>query len=175
MPTVDHNWPVLEPASPLLHRWVLPDTDRHLIMRNGSAGFLLADNALWFHQEIERLDLGVWDDWGYAYRVIRDDDDWSRHAAGIAEDLNATRHPLGVATLQTFTPAQADRIRKRLDRRYHGAIRWGGDYVNRPDAMHFEIDAPLAFCEQVARRLLDTPRGRTILKANPGQRAVILS
>ena len=65
-------------------------------------------------------------------------------------------------------------IRRRLNL-YHGAIRWGGDYQNRRDSMHFEINAPLARCEQVARRLLDSPRGKRLLAANPGQKEVILS
>lgn len=175
MPTSQNGWPVLEPGSRLLHRWVIPGTGRHLILRNGSAGFLLAEHALWFHQEIERLDLGQWDDWGYAYRDIRGDDDWSNHASGTAEDLNATRHPLGVATRRTFTQAQIDRIHRRLARRYRGAIRWGGDYVNRPDAMHFELVKDLEFCERLARVLMLTPRGQKLLATNVGQRAVILS
>lgn len=176
MSTSQNGWPVLAPGSDLLHQWVVPDTDRHLILRHGSAGFLLADFALWFHEVVERLDLGVWDDWGYAHRAVRGYSlVWSNHASGTACDLNATRHPLDVPTLSTFTRAQADLINRRLSRRYRYAIAWGGSYVNRPDAMHFEINKHLEFCERVARDIMTTPRARRVLEANPGQRAVILS
>lgn len=174
-PHSQNHWPVLEQGSPLLHKWIIPATGRHLILRNGSAGFLLADLALWFHQRVERLDLGVWDDWGWAYRPIRDALVLSNHASGTAMDLNATRHPLGAAVLRTFTEEQATAIRRRLYRRYRDAIRWGGDYTQRVDAMHFELVQDLAFCERLARSLMDTPRGRQVLASNPGQRAVILS
>jgi hypothetical protein len=40
--------------------------------------------------------------------------------------------------------------------------------------MHFELDRDLETCERVARRLLDSPRGRRILRDNPDQRKVIL-
>ena len=172
--TSQNGWPVLAEHSPLLHKWVIPGTDRHLILREGSAGFLLAHFVLWFHEKIERLDQGTWDEWGYAYRPVRGFYVWSNHASGTAADLNATRHPLGLPTAQTFTPAQVEAIHRRL-RRYRGAIHWGGDYTSRPDAMHFELDKDLEACEAIARRLVRTPRGLRVLKANPGQRAVIRS
>ena len=168
------NWPVLVPGSALLHKWIIPDTGRHFVLRNGSAGFLLAHNALWFHEKVERLDLGQWDEWGYAYRKISGSDQWSNHARGTATDLNATRHPLGVATRRTFTTKQVNAIHGRLDF-YKGTIRWGGDYQSRPDGMHFEIVGDLAECERLARSLLNSPRGGRILKSNPSQKAVIRS
>lgn len=171
-----NGWPVLEPGSPLIHKWIVPGTGRHLALRNGSAGFLLVDLALWFHQEIERLDLGQWDEWGYAVRPIKGTADTiSNHGSGTAADLNATKHPYDVATLRTFTQDQIDRIHRRLQRRYRGAIRWGGDYTRHPDAMHFELVEQLQFVERLARSLMDTKRGKRVLDSNPGQRAVILS
>jgi hypothetical protein len=97
---------------------------------------------------------------------------YSRHAYGLAEDLNATDHPLGVD--HTFTAKEVATIHQLLER-YEGCIRWGGDYTGRKDAMHFEINTSLAHCEQVARKLADTKRGKLVLKANPGQRKVIFS
>ena len=184
MSTSVNGWPVLSSSTtgplPRLRRWVIPTpgepADRHLILRDGSAGFLLAHLALWFHEKVERLDVGVWDEWGYAYRPIRGGGSYSNHASGTAMDLNATRHPLGVATSKTFTPTQVKLIRARL-RFYGGRIDWGGDWTSRPDAMHFEL-APgttLAGVEKRARDLLDTGRGRRVLDANPGARAVITS
>lgn len=179
MSTSQNGWPVLTSsratgAHPRLRRWVIPGAGRHLYARDGSAGFLLALLALWFHERVERLDGGVWDEWGWAYRPIRGQSSgMSNHASGTAVDLNATVHPLGARG--TFARARDYlRIRARL-RWMGGVIRWGGDYAGRADEMHFEIVRPLARCERVARRLSSTPRGRRLLEANPGAREVIYS
>ena len=175
-----NGWQVLDhdttgPA-PRLRRWAIPGTGRHLILRDGSAGFVLVHLALWFHETIERLDLGVWDEWGWAPRPIRGSTTVSNHASGTAMDLNATRHPLGVPTASTFTTAQARRIRHRLRWLYQRRIRWGGDYTRRPDAMHFELhECTLRQAERLARRLMRTSRGRRVLAANPTAKEVILS
>lgn len=162
-------------ALPRLRRWYVPGAGRHIYLRDGAAGFLLIHLALWFHEKLERLDVGVWDDWGWAVRPVRGQTTgYSNHAGGVAEDLNATRHPIGVAVSRTFTPAQIRRIRWRL-RIYRGLIIWGGAWT-RPDGMHFELaPATLSRVERVARLLMLTPRGRRILKANPGAKEVITS
>jgi hypothetical protein len=87
-----------------------------------------------FHKEVERINEGQLDDWGYAFRDIRGATTLSNHASGTAIDLNATQHPLGAEN--TFTDEQARTIR-RLCRKY--GLRWGGDYRNRKDEMHFEV------------------------------------
>lgn len=179
MPTSQNGWPVLSGtvggAAPTLRKWIVPGTKRHFIARDGSAGFLLVHLALWWHETIEKIDTGVWDEWGYAYRPIRGQSSgFSNHASGTALDINATQHPLGVSTSRTFSADEIAKIHARL-RLYSGCIRWGGDYSSRPDAMHVEINAPLATCEKKARALLDSPRGKRILEANPGAKAVILS
>ncbi len=66
------------------------------------------------------------------------------------------------------------KIRMRL-KMYRNCIRWGGDYRGRKDEMHFEINRSLEACEFLAKRLMKTKRGKRILAANPGQKAVILS
>lgn len=175
MNTAQNGWPVLKPDSPKLHTWLEPDSGLRIRLRNGSAGFLLIFVLSWFHRKVERVNEGQLDDWGYAYRPVRAGADWSNHAGGCAIDVNATQHPLGVPTLKTFTPAQAARIRRKLRVTFLGLIRWGGDYRVRPDAMHFEIVGRLSACERLARILMRTPRGKRILKANPGQRLVIKS
>lgn len=165
----------LAPSSRLLYTWKVPGTGRdpvELRLRQGSKGFLLVHNAMWFDEEIERLDVDrIRDDWGYAPRPP------SNHGAGEATDLNATRHPFHVPTRRTFTDRQIASIRKHLQL-YDGCVDWGGDWRD-PDGMHFEI-APghdLADCERVARRLVasNARRVQRILKANPGQKKVILS
>lgn len=166
-----NGWPTIGPD--MLHTWRIPGTGRydvHLPLRHGSAGFLLAHNAMWFDEVCERLDVAkIRDDWGYANRPP------SNHASGTATDLNATRHPHHVPITRTFTPTQVAAIRRHL-KIYKGCVDWGGDWRD-PDGMHFEI-APgtsLAKCERVARAMLNARRSTAILRANPGQRKVILS
>lgn len=101
-----------------------------------------------FHKEIERINEGQLDDWGYAYRDIRGASTLSNHASGTAIDLNATQHPLGAEN--TFTDEQARTIR-RLCRKY--GLRWGGDYRNRKDEMHFEIAMNAAQVANLIRTL----------------------
>lgn len=175
MATSQNGYPaILSASSPHLHKWLVPGTNRYFTIREGSTGFLLAITALYFHEKVERLDLGVWDEWGWAYRPVRGSTVLSNHSSGTAVDLNATKHPLGVEAKATFTKAQRVAIHDWLDR-LDGTVRWGGDYSGRPDGMHFEIDEPLVACEVVAQRFITAPRGQRVLAANPGQQAVIES
>lgn len=172
MSTSQNGWPALGYGSPQLHTWLLPDGTK-LRLRHGSAGFVLMHKALWFDAKIEDLLEPLLDDWGHAFRPVRGySATLSNHASGTAMDLNATDHPLGVD--HTFSDAEVVAIHKRLHF-YDGVIRWGGDYSARKDAMHFELNADLRDVESVARDLMDSPRGKVILKLNPTQRAVILS
>jgi len=97
---------------------------------------LLITFAAEFHAHIEPIDVGTLDDWGYAFRNIRGSaDKLSNHSSGTAIDLNAPKHPLGQSG--TFNPMQIVLI-QALCKKY--GLRWGGDYKNRKDEMHFEID-----------------------------------
>lgn len=158
---------------PRLRVWRIPGADRTLTLRDGSTGFLLIHLAMWFDKKVEDIDAGIWDEWGYAYRPVRGFAALSNHASGTAMDLNATQHPLGED--ETFSKAEERLILDRVEHFYGGCIRWGGEYRGRKDEMHFEIDRGIGACERKARALLDTPRGRKILAANPGARKVILS
>lgn len=138
-------------------QWLIPGTTRKVRLRKGSPGALLVDLAAWFDKHIESVDGGSLDDWGYAEREIRGGTALSNHASGTALDLNAPRHPLGARN--TFTDAQEKAIRARL-KVYEGCIRWGGDYQNRADEMHFEIVEDVATCDRVLRKLSITiPKG----------------
>lgn len=99
--------------------------------------------------EVEKLEGKTLDDWGYAYRAIRGQEDagnLSNHASGTAVDLNASKHPLGKRA--TFTDEQEITIRA-LTAKY--GLRWGGDYKNRADEMHFEINlSPLGVKAKIA-------------------------
>jgi hypothetical protein len=89
-----------------------------------------------FNELIEPLDGGQLDDWGYAFRMVRGSTDrLSNHASATAIDLNATKHVLG--KIGTF-PAEKVPMIRALAKKY--GLFWGGDYKNRPDEMHFEIN-----------------------------------
>lgn len=174
MPNSQNGWPALAAGSSKLYKWVVPGTDRHFMLRNGSAGFLLCHLILWYHERVHKLNEkgSVWDEWAWAYRPVRGSNTVvSNHASGTAVDLNATKYPLGTRLMAAWRRA---RIRARLTL-YVGCLRWGGDYSGRKDEMHFEINRSLSICEKRARRLMNTPRGKRILAANPTQRKVILS
>ena len=101
---------------------------------------LLIGFAAEFHKVIEPIDEGPLDDWGYCFRNIRGaTDKLSNHSSGTAIDLNAPKHPLG--KVGTF-PAESVPMIRALAKKY--GLRWGGDYVNRKDEMHFEINLPPA-------------------------------
>lgn len=175
MATSQNGWPALPDGDRRLYVWTVPTKhgDIRIRLRNGSAGFVLCHLLLWFAEVVERITGGVLDDWGWAWRPVRGQSTGlSNHAAGCAFDVNALRHILGHRG--TFARWQQIRIRARL-LWLRGVVRWGGNYRTRVDEMHFEIVKPLGDCERLARLLMKTPRGRRILRANPSQRAVILS
>lgn len=176
MATSQNGWPALAADSPRLYTWIIPARTGEVTLRirNGSAGFIIAHWVLWWAEVIEPVAGKLLDDWGWAWRPVRGQTTGlTNHASGTAADVNATRWPLGT----THMPARmVRRIRLRIRRAlYAGCLRWGGDYHGRKDQMHTEIVRDLAACERTARRLMRTRRGRRLLAANPGQRAVILS
>ena len=110
-------------------------TDRKLKCAE-SVGPLLAAFASEFHELIEPIDEGTFDDWGYCYRMVRGDaTKLSNHSSGTAIDLNATHHALG--KVGTF-PAEKVPMIRALAKKY--GLKWGGDYKNRKDEMHFEVE-----------------------------------
>lgn len=180
MSTSQNGWPAIgASSSPLLYTWLLPVAPRpedyvKLRMHRGSAGFCLAHCAMRWDGMIEPIDGGIVDDWGWAFRPVRGyTTTLSNHASGTAMDLNATKHPLGRETFDAKDAATMHRILKAYD----GVLRWGGDYHTRLDEMHVEIDdgIEMADVERVAKKLMNTPRGKRLLAANPTQKAVILS
>jgi hypothetical protein len=156
------------PAPPRTFRkWIVPGAGRHFTLTDGPAGFILVHLALWFHQRVERLNAAgsPWDEWAYAFRVVRAGQTLSNHASGTAIDVNATRHPLGVRGTMGAAVTYV-RIRARLAF-YRGCIRWGGDYTIRADEMHYEVNKGYRPVRRLAARLARTPRGVRILEANP--------
>ena len=136
MPETSANgWPAsADPDEIDIIRRRVPGTDLKLRVAKPVAPLLLAFAAD-FHKQVEQINEGALDDWGYCYRKIRCSNTViSNHASGTAIDLNATQHPFGAEN--TFTKEQSNTIR-RLCRKY--GLRWGGDYSNRKDEMHVEI------------------------------------
>ena len=128
-----------DPAEIKIKSYPVRGTDRKLRCAE-SVGPLLAAFASEFHELIEPIDEGTFDDWGYAYRMVRGTTDkLSNHSSGTAIDLNATRHALG--KVGTF-PAEKVPMIRALAKKY--GLKWGGDYVNRKDEMHFEVEVSAA-------------------------------
>lgn len=173
-----NGYPVLE--SHETFRWDLPLRDgakRHLVLKPGDAGFVLACFAVWYHEKVEKINEGIWDEWGWASRPIRGSSVISNHASGTAIDLNATKHPLGVRGTLKFWLSKGtrkelaeQRINRVLDGIYMNSVRGGYSYTTRVDAMHYEINKPFTVVSVVAARLRKTTRGQRVLKANPGYR-----
>ena len=125
-----------DPAAIDIKSYLVRGTDRKLKCAE-SVGPLLAAFAAEFHELIEPIDEGTFDDWGYAYRMVRGNPTkLSCHSSGTAIDLNATKHPLGKAG--TFPIEKIPMIRA-LAKKY--GLKWGGDFKTRPDDMHFEVEA----------------------------------
>lgn len=70
--------------------------------------------------------------WGYNCRAIRGSDRPSNHSWGLAVDINAPTNPMG-STLITDMPGWMPDLWNAY------GFRWGGDYISRPDAMHYEF------------------------------------
>lgn len=123
-----------DPAEIGIKSYLVKGTDRKLRCAE-SVGPLLAAFAAEFHELIEPIDEGTFDDWAYAYRMVRaDPTKLSCHASGTAIDLNATKHPLG--KVGTFPTEKVPMI-QALANKY--GLKWGGDFKSRKDEMHFEI------------------------------------
>lgn len=124
-----------DPDEIKIKSYAVAGTDRKLKCA-ASVGPLIAAFAAEFHTLIEPIDEGTYDDWGYAFRMVRGTTDkLSCHSSGTAIDLNATKHALG--KVGTFQAEKVPMIRA-LAKKY--GLKWGGDYVNRKDEMHFEIE-----------------------------------
>lgn len=166
MATSQNGWPA-PPAR--TRKTIIPGTGRHFVLADGPVALILAHLALWYHETIEPIGVGIWDDWGFAFRPIRgDESNLSNHASGTALDLNATLHGLGGRRTGVFAAAWAwAKIRARLAF-YRGVVRWGGFYTGRADEMHWEINRGRAAVHRLAFRLLETPRGKRVCAANPG-------
>ncbi len=137
-----------DPAEINIKSYPVKGTDRKLRCAE-SVGPLLAAFAAEFHELIEPIDEGTFDDWGYAYRMVRGNPTkLSCHSSGTAIDLNATKHPLG--KYDTFAAEKVPMIRA-LAKKY--GLKWGGDFKTRPDDMHFEVEISTIKAKQLITKL----------------------
>ena len=115
------------------------------------APLLVALAADW-HKLVEPIDAGTLDTWGYAFRPIRGQTETlSNHSSATAIDFSANAHPLGQRN--TFTNEQEVIIRQIVAK--YGC-KWGGDYKNRADEMHVEINlTPKEVIERITALGLD--------------------
>lgn len=149
MASSQNGWPASdEPRTIGVESFAIPGTALRIRCTKKVAP-LFINFCAEFNEKVEPLEGGGLDDWGYAYRAIRGQEDagnLSNHASGTAVDLNARSHPLGKRN--TFTNEQEATIRS-LAKKY--GLRWGGDYKNRADEMHFEITlTPMQVKERIA-------------------------
>lgn len=146
-----NGWPVYRSSKGLAPlRWI---TGR---VKPGNVYTILGYLGKRFNDEVEKITPSH--SWGYAYRPVRGQvSGFSNHASATAVDFNAPRHPLG--RRGTFNRTQETRIHEIL-RDLDSVVRWGGDYQNRADEMHFEINDTSAAVAAVARKI----RKDTIVK-----------
>lgn len=149
MASSQNGWPASdEPRTIGVEAYAIPGTKIKIRCAKKVAP-LIINFCAEFNEKVEKLEGGALDDWGYSYRAIRGQEDagnLSNHASGTAVDLNATKHPLGKRN--TFSDTQEITIRS-LAKKY--GLRWGGDYKNRADEMHFEIAlTPVQVKERIA-------------------------
>lgn len=132
----NNEWPASNDRNEIdIKSYEVPGTKVKLACAEGAAPLLIGF-ASEFHKLIEPIDEGTLDDWGYCFRMVRGSTDkLSNHSSGTAIDVNASRHPLG--KVGTF-PAEKVPMIRALAKKY--GLKWGGDYVNRKDEMHFEIN-----------------------------------
>lgn len=132
-----------------------------LRVRQGSVAVVFKWLAEQFNSRVEPLQ---WPGcWGYAERPIQGSVELSNHASGTAVDFNAPDHPL--TRRGTFTFDQVIEINLIL-KEAGGVIRWGGNYHNRADEMHFEIDQPIDVVNNLATLIiLAQKKGITLSEA----------
>lgn len=150
-----NGWPASkDPAVIGVKSYPIPGTGIKIRVAEKVAPLLVALCAD-FHKLVEPINEGSLDDWGYCFRMIRGStDSLSNHSSATAVDLNSNDHPLGKR--ETFTMEQETTVRQ-IAAKY--GCRWGGDYKNRADEMHFEINlTPKQVKERITALGLDTAK-----------------
>lgn len=158
MPVSQNGWQINPAMTPLVVNGVSFGP-----CHDGNAHIVLEYVATRFDNEVERLVAGTCG--CYNPRMIPGTNVWSNHASATAIDCNWQNHPLG--RRGTFSITQVAAIRRILDS-CHGAIRWGGDYHNSADEMHFEINADENTIRNLATELSNTGDAMSAADATEG-------
>jgi hypothetical protein len=95
----------------------------------------LVEMVRWWDANVEPVNPA--DTGSYNYRKIQGYSYLSNHASGTAIDINGSRHPLSARG--TVSPLLAVAITTKATAL---GLRWGGNYKNRADEMHFEVNTP---------------------------------
>ena len=131
----------------------VPETQRHFSCATAVAPILIAFAAE-FHKNIEPIDVGTYDDWGYNFAVIPGSNSYANHSSGTAIDIDATLHPWHKKG--TFNPIKLVKL-QLLVKKY--GLRWGGNYVHSTDEMHFEIvETPIQVRARITSMKLPMPQ-----------------
>lgn len=145
-----NGWTVYDTAPPATTPWI---TGR---VRPGDVDVIFTWLGEQFHERVEHIRKD-WS-WGWAKRPVRGSTTViSNHASATANDFNAPAHVLGKRG--TFSPRQVNEIHEIL-RELEGVIRWGGDFKNRADEMHFEVIGNAAEVRAVADKIRRGTIGR---------------
>lgn len=159
MPSIN-GFTVVPYGDPALATYAVGDRGCRLSVRREIAPLLIGF-ANDFARLVEPITLNSW---GHAPRKIPGTDSWSFHAPGIALDLNSQWHP--EYRRGTFQPAQVVILRQLMAKYSYGGVslfRWGGDYRNHGDEMHFELIQHRDRCLAAVRQL-QSPSTRRLLK-----------
>lgn len=143
----ENGWPVI-PASKL-DRDPVPGTRAVVEVRAGDVSTVLKGWAAWFHRNVEPIDPGQRDDWGWSPSNDVPD---SNHLSGTAIDINAVRYPWKRYTMPADKVAV---VRRGLDL-FEGTVFWGRDWGETgswPDEMHYQIACDAKTLARMAARL----------------------
>lgn len=153
--TVSYNGWSASPSSSAIgiEKFRVPGTSRYIWLRRSAAPILLWMMAYW-HANIETIDQGIMDDWGWAYRATRGGGSISNHASGTAADVNATRYPRGTGNMSWIKILKVRAMVRKVNRAAGKTlIKWGGEWSGRyKDQMHLEL-APHTSPTDVARAM----------------------
>ena len=130
-----NGWPGIKSTSDPRLTTIEPVPGRRFRVRAGDVATIFTHLIRRYHNEVEPINQGPLDDWGYAYRAVRGSSALSNHASATAVDLNATKHPFRTSASQNMTPGQIAACRK-LVADFAPVIRW----IEGSDPMHWEIN-----------------------------------
>lgn len=153
-----NGWPASADRNAIhVKNYIVDGANQHLAVAEGAAPVLCAF-AKEYNLLVTPLNAPgtVFDDWAYGCgdnRGIGAMD--SNHASGTAIDLNATKHIQG-GTVSGYTPPQEKEIHL-LCTKY--GLRWGFDYHQNKDPMHFEIvETPAQVAARIIKMKLPIPK-----------------